>query len=192
MKFWTGKKSALRQIDAIGVTTCLVASFAVYFTVLNPLIQHRSFLADQRDTLATQNEESSRLSASMLKLDNQLTAVQEEFAQNEIRLESSDRTNQRLAALTALFTDCSLVVDDIQVGKISNGPMWDLVPISIAGRGEYTQCIAFLYKLRRASADMSVARFRLEGDPAKPDESGRFRFQLLWHTAPRTQIAGNQ
>ncbi|MFC1635702.1 hypothetical protein ACFL5Z_12750 [Planctomycetota bacterium] len=192
VKLWTGKKRALRQIDAIGAAICLVTSGAVYFAVLNPISKQRSFLAGQRDELAARRDESSRLSTSMLGLNNQLAEVQGELGNNAIRLESSDRINQRLAALTALFTDCSLAVDDIQAGKISAGPMWDLVPFNISGRGKYTQCIAFLHKLRRTFADMSVARFRLEGNPAKFDESGRFRFQLIWHTMPKAQMAGNQ
>lgn len=189
---WASKKRTLQQIDAIGTVICLVASLAVYFAVLNPLIKQRSFLADQRNKLAVQRDESSRLSASMLTLDNQLAVAQEELADGKIRLESSDRTNQRLAALTALFTDFSLAVDNIQASTISTGPTWDLVPISIAGRGEYTQCVAFLHKLRQTFADMTVVRLRLEGDPAKSDKSGGFRFQLLWHTTPKAQMAKNQ
>jgi Tfp pilus assembly protein PilO len=189
MDLWTPKQRALRQIDAIGAVICLVASSAVYFAVLNPIIIRRSFLADQRDELAVRSDESSRLSASMVTLGEQLAVIQEEFAKSKIRLESSDRTNQRLAALTALFTDCSLVVDDIQAGKRSAGPMWDVVPISIVGRGKYTQCIAFLHRLSQTFADMSVARLRLEGHPAKSDEPGGFRVQLFWHTKPTTQPA---
>ena len=192
MAFRAGKKRALRQIDALGAVICLVASLAVYFTVLNPIIKQRSFLADQRDELVVKHGDSSRLSALSLTLGDQLTKVQEELANHKIRLESSERTNQRLAALTALFTDCALAVDDIQAGKISAGPMWDLVPISIAGRGQYSKCIACLDTLRRTFADMNMARFRLEGNPVKSDEPGRFRFQLLWHTTPEAQTANNQ
>ena len=192
MDFWTGKKRAFWQIDVTGFSICLIASLAVYFVVLNPLIKQRSFLADQRDELADRRDEFSRLSASMLTLNNQLAEVQEGLGNKKIRLESSDQTNQRLAALTALFTNYSLAVDYIRAGKISAGPMWDLVPIRIAGRGEYTNCMAFLNKLRERFADMSVARFRLEGAPAKSDGTERFHFQLLWHTIPKAQMAGNQ
>lgn len=191
MDLWTGKKRALLQIDAIGTVICLVASLAVFFAVLNPLIKQRSFLADQRDKLAARRDESSSLSASMRTLGNQLATAQQDLAESKIRLGSSDRTNQRLAALTALFYDCSLAVDDIQAGNISAGHTWDLVPIGIAGRGEYTQCVALLHELRQRFADMSVARFRLEGDPVKSEGPGGFRFQLLWHTAPEAKAVRN-
>jgi Tfp pilus assembly protein PilO len=192
VNLWTGKGRALRQIDAIGAVICLAASLAVYFTALNPLIKQRSFLADQRNELMIQHDESLRLSALTLTLGNQLAEAQKEFAQHEIRLESSDRTNQRLAALTSLFTDYSLAVDDIQAGKISAGPTWDLVPISITGRGQYAKCTALLDTLRQTFVDMNMARLRLEGNPVQSEELSRFRFQFLWHTTPKAQAVGKQ
>ncbi len=186
-----GKKRALLQIDVIGVLVCLVASLAVFFAVLGPLIKQRSFLANQRDKLTARRDESSSLSASMRTLGNQLATAEQELAQSKIRLGSSDRTNQHLAALTALFSDCSLAVDDIQAQKASVGHTWDLVPIDIAGRGEYTQCVAALHKLRQRFANMSVARFRLQGDPARSKGLEAFKFQLLWHTAPKANAVRN-
>ena len=191
MNLWIGKKRALLQIDAIGAVVCLVASLAVFFAVLGPLIKQRSFLANQRDKLAARRDESSCLGASMRTLGNQLATVEQELTRSETRLGSSDRTNQRLAALTALFYDCSLAVDDIQAGKIAAGHIWDLVPINIAGRGKYVQCVTALGRLRQRFADMSVARFRLQGDPARSEEPEAFRFQLLWHTAPQAKAVRN-
>jgi len=189
---WTGKKRALLQTDAIGAAICLLASFVVYFAALKPLFEQRFFLAKRHKKLAIQREESLSLGASMRTLDNQLVVVQEKLAKNEIKLESSDRINQRIAELTALFNDCALEVDDIQTGKISIGPKCDLVPISIAGRGGYKQCVAFFHMLHQTFADISVAKFELAGGPAKPGRPGTFSFQLFWHTASTARITQNQ
>lgn len=191
MDIWTSKKRTLQRIDAMASVICLVASLVVFFTVLYPLIRQHSFLADQRNKLTAHLDECSALSVSMRTLGNQLATVQEELGESMIRLGSSDQTNRRLAALTSLFNDCSLAVDDIQAGTISAGHTWDSVPISIAGRGEYTQFIAVLHRIRQRFADMSVIRFRLEGDPARAEGSKEFRFQLLWHTAPKTNAIQN-
>lgn len=191
MNLRVGKKRALLVIDAIGAVVCLVASLAVFFAVFGPLIKQRSFLADQRDKLAARRDESSSLGVSMRTLGDQLAAAEQDQARSKIRLESSDRTNQRLAALTSLFNDCSLAVDDIQAGKISAGHTWDLVPIGIGGKGEYTQCVAALDRLHERFADMSVAKFRLEGDPAGSEGPEGFRFQLLWHTSPQARAVRN-
>ena len=191
MDIWTSKKWGLQRIDAMASAICLVASLVVFFAVLYPLIRQHSFLADQRDKLTGHHDECSDLSVSMRTLGSQLAVVQEEIAENMIRLGSSDQTNRRLAALTSLFTDCSLVVDDIQAGTVSAGYIWDLVPINVTARGEYIQFIAVLHKIRQRFADTSVIRFRLKGDPARPEGSEEFRFQLLWHTAPKTNAIQN-
>lgn len=186
-----GTKRASLQIDAAGVFVCLVASLVVFFAVLGPLIKQRSFLANQRDKLAARRNESSGLGASMRRLGKQLATAEQELAQSKTRLGSSEQANQRLAELTALFYDCSLAVDDIQAGKTAARDVWDLVPIRIAGSGEYAQCVAALTRLRQRFADMSVARFRLAGNPARSEEPEAFRFQLLWHTAPQAGAFGD-
>jgi len=189
---WIGKKQALIQSPmyiGIGTVICLLASFVIYFAALKPLFEQRFFLDKQHQKLTIQREESLSLGVSMRTLDNQLAVVQEKLVKNEIKLESSDRINQRIAELTSLFNDCALEVDDIQTGKISIGPKFDLVSISIAGRGGYKQCVALLHKLHQTFADISVAKFELAGDPAKTGRPGTFSFQLFWHTASTVRIA---
>ena len=192
MNFWTGKKRVLIKIDAIGIVIFLLASFVVYFTALKPLYKQRNFFAGRRQKLAIQREESSSLGVSMRTLDNRLVTVQKEFAENEIKLKSSDQINQRIADLTALSTDCALEVDDMKTGNICTGPKCGLMPISLAGRGRYKKCLVFLYQLNKSFADINVVKFELAGDPTMPEQPGTFNFQLIWYTAPTAQIAQNQ
>jgi Tfp pilus assembly protein PilO len=186
-----GKKLALWQIDAAGIVVCIVASLLAYLVGVRQLIEQRSLLAGQREKLAVQREKFSKLEASMLSLRQQSVILQEQLAQSEIELESADQINRRIAELTTLFGDCSLEVDDVQTGKIVTGPKSDLVPISIAGRGGYRQCAAFLHKLCRTFPDISVTRFDLTGNPARPRELGKFHLELLWHAAVKARMARN-
>ena len=156
---------------------------------IRQLIEQHSLLASQRQELAVQREESSKLEASMSSLREHSAAVQEELAQSEIELESADQINRRIAELTTLVGDCTLEVDDVQTGRIVTGPKCDLVPISIAGRGGYKQCAAFLHTLCRTFPDISVTRFDLTGNPAEPKELGKFHFELLWHAAVKARMA---
>jgi Tfp pilus assembly protein PilO len=167
-------------------------TLAAYLVGIRPLIEQRSLLARQRREVMAQRQQSSNLEASMLQLREHLATVQKELAQSGIKLESVDRINQRIARLTALFSHCVLEVDDVRTGKILTGTQCDLVPINIAGRGAYKQCVALLHKLHRTFADMIVARFELAGNPAKPEELRTFRFQLLWHAAPEARMAKNR
>lgn len=191
MDLSAGKKLAVWQIDAAGIVVCIVVSLVAYLVGIRQLVEQRSLLAGQRQKLAVQREESSDLEASISKLRQQLAVVQEELAQSEIKLESADQINQRIAKLTALLGDCALEVDDIQTSKILTGTQCDFVPISIAGRGRYKQCTAFLHKLYRSCADINVARLELQGNPAMPEQPGTFRLQLFWHTLPKARMAKN-
>jgi Tfp pilus assembly protein PilO len=200
MSFWTGKKRTLLQIDMAGLLICIAASLVTYFTQLKPLIEQSFFLASQRRDLAVQRQESSKLGASMRTLDNQLVVVKEKLTNSQIKLESSDRINQRVAELTSLFNDSALEVDDVQTGNITVGLKYDLVPINIAGRGGYKQCVVFLDELHQTFADISIAgleltrpRFLLsqESAGAKPKSAktgGKFNFQLFWHTTGKDKM----
>lgn len=192
MHLSVGKKLALWQIDAAGILVCFAVSLVAYLVGIRPLIEQRSLLAGQHREVMTQRQESSNLEALMLGLRKHLAVVQEELAQSEIKLESADQINRRIAKLTTLFGDCVLEVDDVQTGKILTGTQCDLVPVNIAGRGVYKQCVAFLHKLHQTFADISVARFELGGNPAKPEQPGTFRFQLFWHAAPKARMAENR
>lgn len=191
MDLSTGKKMALWQIDAAGIVICIVASLMAYLVGVGQLVERRSLLAGQRQKLAIEREESAKLEASMSSLREHSLAVQEELAQSEIELESTDQINRRIAELTTLLGDCTLELDDVETGDIFTGPKCDLVPISMAGRGGYKQCVAFLHKLCQTFPDVSVTRFDLAGDPAQPKESGKFRFELLWHAAVKARMAKN-
>ena len=79
VNFLTGKKRSLLHIDATGACICLVASSAVFFAVLYPLIKQQSLRSDQRDKLAVRREESLSLSVSMRAMDSQLTTVEQEL-----------------------------------------------------------------------------------------------------------------
>ena len=191
MDLSAGKKLALWQIDAAGIAVCIVVSLVAYSVGIRQLVEQRSLLAGQRQKLAVQREEYSKLEASMSSLREHLVVVQDELAQSEIELESTDQINQRIAELTTLLGDCTLEVDDVQTGKVFAGHKCDLVPISIAGRGGYKQCAAFLHGLCRTFPDISVTRFDLAGNPATPEQAGTFHLQLFWHTMPKARMAKN-
>jgi len=192
------KKRPLWPIDAAGVVVCVAASLGVYFFVLHPLIQQRSFLESCRGELAIQSEMSSKLKASMSRLRNHLGAVQKELGRSRIKLEEDSHINRRIAQINAFLNDCELHVDQVQIGPAheqrnrvtTDGSLngggcatrqkCKLVPLTVTGRGGYKQCVAFLHKLYQAFPDISVAGFELRGNPASPEQSGTFRFELFW------------
>jgi Tfp pilus assembly protein PilO len=187
MAFSIVKKQALLQIDAAGIMVCVATSLVAYFAALQPLVRQRALLANQRQELATQSGQSSKLKESMLTLKNHLAAVREELAQSKIKLESADRINGRVADVMGFLNDYKLRVDDVQIGKTLADLRCELVPISITGSGGYKQCAAFLHQLHQTFPDISVARFELNGSPTKPEQPCKFDFELFWLAIPEAQ-----
>ncbi len=86
--------------------------------------------------------------------------------------------------MTEFFSSCEIHIDDVQTGRVSNGPQYDLVPITILGRSGHRQCVQLLHGLCAKYPDMSVMRIELSGNPAQSADSGKFRFELFWYAAP--------
>lgn len=187
MKLPAVRKNVLLQIDAAGVTLCVLMSLLAYFVVIGPLVEKGSNLGRQRRELAVQSDKASNLKASMAKLGKQLTGLIDEAARTRIRLHSADQINVRIAELTELLSDCSLELDDVRIGsgpcRIAR-PRCDIVPIGITGSGGYKQSAKFLHELGRTLPDIGVAKLELWGNPANSQEPRRFHFELLWYTVP--------
>ncbi len=175
---------SLLRIDAVGSAVCVLASLVWYLTTGGPLLEQRSVTAGLRHELQTQQEKNSALQAAIATVKERLTSVQQELAVGTVQLDSAAHINRRIAGLTGFLSDCELQVDNVQTDRIASGRQYDLVPITIVGRGACLQYVRFLHGLSTTFPDMSVIRVELTGNPAQPSESENFRLQLFWYAAP--------
>lgn len=178
------KRYSLLKIDAAGIGLCVAASLVFYWATIQPFLQRQSLAAEQRRELQTRQDKAVELKAAAARVQERVTAVQGELVANSIKLEPAAHINKRVAGLTQFFADCGLDVDDVQTGRVYNGLQYDLVPITILGRGPYGQCVRFFRGLRSTFADMSVARLEFSGNPGPTAKPATFQFDLLWYSAP--------
>lgn len=182
MRLPTIKNWTLLTIDAAGIAACLAISLVAYFIALDPLIQRLLLPVRQSRELAVQRDK-------LVQLQKQLAGPQGELNRSGVKLLSPDQVNTRVAELTTAFGDCKLEVDDVRIGAVFPGPRFNVMPITITGRGGYKSvCTGLLHRLGEAFPDIALAKLELWGDPAKLQEPRRFRLDLLWHTAPRAVI----
>lgn len=172
------------KIDAAGVGLCAAASLLFYWLTIQPFLDGQSLATEQRRELKTRQDKVVELKAAIAKVHERVTAVQADLAASSIQLEPAAHINRRVAGLTQFFSDCELDVDDVQTGRLYNGLQYDLVPITVLGRGPYGQCVRFFRGLRSKFPDMSVARIELSGSVEKKAEQRTFQFDLLWYAAP--------
>jgi len=180
MSKWGG----LFWIDAAGVGACLLASLMGYVALVNPLLQKRSAAAGLQREMETRQQKATELESAVAAAQERLTAARQQLAASAVQLESASHINKRIAGVTEFFSRCELHVDDVQTGRVSGGLQYDLVPITILGRGGHRQCVQLLQGLCSKYPDMSVMRIELSGNPAEPASSGKFRLELFWYAAP--------
>lgn len=176
------------RIDAAGIGICLLASLLWYVSAACPFMKQRAVTAKVRREMQTQEEKALELKQATAKVKERLAAVRQEQAGNTIQLDLATHINKRVAGLTQLLSECRLQVDDVQTGRVSSNPRYDLVPISLMGKGCYTECVRFLQGLCLECPDMSLIRIEVSGNPAQPAEPQKFRFDLFWYAAPSRPV----
>jgi hypothetical protein len=177
------ERLSLLKIDAAGFGLCVVASLVFYWATMQPLLQRQSLTADQRHELGHRQEKLAELKTATARLHERVSGAEGELANSVIKLEPAGHINKRVASLTQFFSDFELDIDDVQTGRVYSGLQYDLVPITILGRGPYAQCVRFLRKLRSTYPDMSVARIEFSCTPGPTAQRATFRFELLWYAA---------
>jgi len=171
------------EIDAAGIGVYVAASLVFYWMTIQPLVQSRAIVAGQRRDLEAEQTRIARLKTAAAGVHEQLARAQSALAAGAVKLEPAAHINKRVVGLTQFFSDCGLEVDDVQTGAVHSGSQYDLVPITVVGRGPYKECISFFHGLPDAFPDMSVIRIELSGIPG-PAAPEKFRFEFLWYAAP--------
>ncbi|MCU0914910.1 MAG: hypothetical protein MUC88_10140 [Planctomycetes bacterium] len=174
----------VRGIDAAGVGVFLLVSLVGYMTLVSPLLQQRSAGTERRRETAARQQKLQDLETARTTVEDRLAAARQHLATSAVQLESAARINKRVAAVTEFFSRCRLHVDDVQTGRVSGGTQYDLVPLTIIGRGAYHQCGELLHGLCAQYPDMSVMRLELSGNPREQADAGKFRLDLFWYAAP--------
>ncbi len=178
------KRYGLLWVDAAGVGAFLLVSLIGYMTLVNPVLQKRSAAAGLQREMATRQKKAAELESAVAAAQERLATARQQLAAGAVQLESATHINRRIAGVTEFFSNCALHVDDVQTGRVSGGPQYDLVPITILGRGGHPQWVKLLQGLCAKYPDMSVMRIELSGNPVESTDSGKFRLELFWYAAP--------
>lgn len=177
-------KINLRWIDAAGVGACVLISAIGYAALVGPFLQRQTAAADLSCEQVTRQKKLAELEASITGTQERLALAQKQLADSAIQLDSATHINKRIAGVTEFFSECALHVDDVRTGSVSGGKQYDLVPITILGRGTYPQCVKLLHGLCAKYPDMSIMHIEMTGTPSEKAETEKFRFELFWYAAP--------
>lgn len=178
------KQSRLLWIDGAGIGVCILASMVGYLALGHPFLEQRSAATGLSRERESRQKKVAELEATVTTIRDRVDVVAQQLTASAIQLESASHINKRIAGVTEFFSRCELHVDDVQTGRVSSGLQYDLVPITIVGRGAYPQCARLLHGLCSKYPDMSVMHIELAGSPTESAEMEKFRLELFWYAAP--------
>lgn len=174
-----------RRIDAVGVAVLLAMTLLAVMLGFKPLVEQRLDRAEQKQQLAAERERVQTLTAATSRMRTQQLRVERAIDESELRLQPVRQLNRRVAALAELAGECELDLDVIQPGAPRSGRRYETVPIHLAGRADYAQCVRFLHEMASAFRDVALTAVELQARPnAAGDRLADFRFTLTWHAAP--------
>ncbi len=174
------------QIDAAGGVVCALLVLSLYLLGIAPVSGRQERVEARQEELLTQRHQADRLARLRMGLEEQLAQVRASVAQFRLELLPVGQVNRRLAELSDLASKTGLKIDGIEPGGAVGGTRYEMVPITVAGKGTFTNCVGFLHQLRSRLPDTGVSALELTGNPSEPTAPAGFRFELLWYAAPRS------
>ena len=177
-------QSKWRTIDAAGAAVLLAISAGMYAGGVGPMLESRSRHAARLAELEAGREASQKYKDAADRLKAQVIAVQEELTNRPMRLQPARMLNQRHADVTRLATEAGLEISELQPRAGVRKPLFQTIPIHLAGSGTYRTAAAFLHRLHKKFPDTGVSSFELTANPAVPVEGASCRFELVWYAAP--------
>ena len=186
----TTSKSRYGYIHAIGGGCCLALTVAGYLLVARPVIQMQIEQASLRAELLGHQQKLAELDRAERVLKQKRHRIEQELAHDRLSLQGVGHLNRRLALIVDSAVASDIVLDETRSGTITAGQMYQTVPISLTGTGNYPGFAAYLRRLHERLPDTCVVSFSLSGSPGSEDAPSRFRYDLLWYAAPA--VAGAQ
>ncbi len=180
----TLNKTRYGYIHAIGGGCCLALTVVGYLLVARPVIQTQLAQSSLRAELLGHQQRLAELDQAERILENKRYRVEQDLAHDRLSLQGIGHLNRRLALIVDSAVASDIVLNETRSGTITDGQMYQTVPISLTGTGSYPGFAAYLRRLHERLPDTCVVSFELSGRPGREDTPGRFRYDLLWYAAP--------
>ncbi len=169
---------------AVGAAVIAAISVAAFLVVVQPALRMRI----ERTAMARERDEQGRLAEELdqtrTRLQGELEHLDQQLAASEIQLQSSRYLNARIAHIIEHAARGNVDIYETRPGTVQDHRRYQTVPISLAGRGSYSDCAAFLHRLHESLPDTGVVEFELTGHPADRRSPASFRFNLVWYAEP--------
>jgi Tfp pilus assembly protein PilO len=167
------------KLDALGIAALLALNAAAWFLGVQPVLTARQRSAADREAFVAAHQQLADLGTDVAAARDQLARAAQERG---LVLEPATRLTHRLMAINDLSTAADVRLDDVQPARPTAGERYDLLPVRVAGTGNYAALVAFLHRLHAACPDLAVGSLTVTGNPSPTTKPATFTLDLAWYT----------
>jgi Tfp pilus assembly protein PilO len=186
------KKNKISAIDAGGIAVCagLVGLFALGVAV--PLLNHRRTIQDAQVVLAAAKTKAASMTLQLNLAKVEMEKARRAVAANPLVLQDDEQLDQRVSDLGIFCKSCGLEVEDVTPGAALAYPQYQTIPVHIAARGSYRNCLTFLHEVHAHFLDIGVKAFRLSGVSVDDTAALGAQFDLIWYAKNAATVVSAQ
>lgn len=178
------------QIHLLGVAALSLVGTAGYYLAIEPALDERDAAMRHSADLASADRDAVVAEANIRAQRRELQHRKARLESLAIRLEPVSRTNDRMVRLTQLAETSGLSVSSIQPDTPRAEAKHTLVPIRLAGRGDFRAMQKFLGALKSQFPDTRIDTLQIDagivpGDAAS-ENRGPFALDCTWYAASST------
>jgi len=178
------RSHTLHAIDFAGALFLIAITFVLYGVAIRPWFHKREGQSQVKSQLANQQKLADQQRSLRDRLERQIVEVRQKLAGSEIKLQTVDKLNQRVADLNQIMVEMNLAVERLEPGQSRHLSNFDALAMRMEGTGSYPHVGLLLRRLRQRFPDMSVASVRLTSNASGDAAMSRYDLTLLWHTRP--------
>jgi len=184
--------SKISAIDAGGIAVCagLLGMFTLGVAV--PLLNHRRSVNEAQVSLAAQKTKAAAMTLQLNLAKMDMERTRRAVAANPLVLQNDDQLDQRLSDLSIFCKSCGLEVEDVTPGAALTYPQYQTIPIHLAARGSYRNCLVFLHEVHQHFLDIGVKAFRLSGVSTDDTAALGAQFDLIWYAKTSATVVSTQ
>jgi len=183
-------RPALRQwwpIYSAGLVACLAVTAMAWLLAISPSLDQLHQRAHRLQELSERRQKSAKLTASLGALRRKQAGTVQAINQLDLRLDSANNANARMAAMTRLANDCQLTVDEVKPGQTLAFGQYQTLAMTLSGTGTYPAIARLLHRMHQEMRDTALESMDLSPENGSAANSGvRFRLDFVWYAAPES------
>lgn len=172
------------RADAVGAGVLIAILVSLVAIGIGPVRSARSAAQASREAFERRVGEARDLARVVQDMTANVDRLQNELRRLDIVLKPPSMLNARLAEAAELAARHGIEVDQLTPATPEKNAKLSRIPIRMAGRGSFIECVSFLEAMHREFRDVAVRSVRLKAVPDAGGVGAELQVELAWSALP--------